>query len=141
MTIPSAQETQTWLLIYPRKSQIVTLRPYTPLTCFFSGFVSPVCCVFNLWSRNNVHTCGHNPTFRRNKLPPPSKSTKFMCNKRNRSCCYNTALTKVVLVLANCVGRTEKGARTIRNIVTLTLTNIKWNYFMIEAGLVKPLDL
>jgi hypothetical protein len=48
---------------------------------------------------------------------------------------------KAVLVLANCVGRTEKGARNIRNIVTLTLTNKKWNYFMIEAGLVKPLDL
>jgi hypothetical protein len=44
-------------------------------------------------------------------------------------------------VLANCVGRTEEGATTIKNIVTLTLTNKKWNYFMTEAGLVKLLDL
>jgi hypothetical protein len=128
-------------LTSPRNSQVVTSRPRTPLMCFFSVFISSMCCVFNLWSRNNVHTRGYNPTFRRNKLPPPSKSTKFMCKKSNCSCCYNSALTKAVLVLANCVGRTEKSARTIRNMVTLTLTNKKWNYCMTEAGLVKPLDL
>jgi hypothetical protein len=44
-------------------------------------------------------------------------------------------------VIAKSVGRTEKGAKTIRNIVTLTLTNKKWNYCMTGAGLVKPLDL
>ena len=64
-----------------------------------------------------------------------------LCNKSNCSYCYNPALTKAVFVLAKCVGRTAEGARTIKNIVTLTLTNKKWNYFMTEAGLVKPLDL
>jgi len=64
-----------------------------------------------------------------------------MCKKSKCSCCYNTALITAVLVLAKCVGRTEKGARTIRNIVTLTLTSKKWNYVMTEAGLVKPLDM
>lgn len=100
-----------------------------------------MCCVFNLWSRNNGHTCRYNPTFRRNKLPPPSKIDQICVTKETALSCYNPALTKAVLVLANCVGRTEEGATTIKNIVTLTLTNKKWNYFMTEAGLVKLLDL
>lgn len=87
-----------------------------------------------------ILVCGYIPTFRRNKLPPASRSIKFMCNKRNCSC-YNTALTKAVLVLANCVEWTEKGAEFIRNRFTLTLTDKKWTYFLTEAGLVKPLDL
>ena len=80
---------------------------YTSNVFLFRFHIS-MCCVFNLWSRNNVHTCGYNPTFRRNMLPPTSKSIKFMCKKSNCSCCHNTALTKVVLVPANCAEDRKK---------------------------------
>jgi hypothetical protein len=80
------------------------------------------------------------PTFRRNKFPPASRSIKLMYNKRNCAS-YNTALTKAVSELANCVEGTEKGAGPIRNRFTLTLTDKKWPYFLTQAGLVKPLDL